>query len=399
MMRESWHSQWMTLEHGAPRKSIEAALTAGEDPTRKARSLKSLHQLWAEGACIPEVVRPVVARSWSRAGKLGTDIVPLDTSEIRERRQANEELNGLVELFKERLLSLATQAGNQLVISDGQGFVLWVLGPSAVRRRSDGIGFVAGARWRESDVGTNGIGAAMAERAPVQIFGPEHAREEQHNWVCTSAPVMNPATSALIGTITLAGSFRTAHPHSLALVSSVAREAELFLQTEHELKMQTLQLSTQLPEGEYVLVDVQGSIAAAQGYSVGSKLNLPMSMEEGRNWISGLGSIDARRTPGGWLLQRAEGQVSLQLYAGASLQAIVHSPGGATRINLSAKHWQILELLAANPHGASSGQLASLWPADTPNVTIRAEISRLRSKLRGLIASRPYRIVVPVSSH
>ncbi|MGP9783525.1 transcriptional regulator [Arthrobacter sp. MYb224] len=386
----------MTVEHRGSQALFQAALAAGEDPTNKARGLKALHQSWAEGTRIPSLVRPVVARSWSRAGAQYKDIVPLDLATVRERRESNEELNGLVELFKDRLLSLATQAGNQLVISDSQGYVLWVLGPSMIRRRSDDIGFVAGARWREGDVGTNGIGAAMAERTPVQIFGPEHAREEQHSWVCTSAPVSNPATSSLVGTITLAGSFRTAHPHSLALVSSVAHEAELLLRGEHDLKMQRLELAATLPEGAYLLVDSQGSVASARGYSISGRISLPPALEEGRNWIIGIGAVDARRTAGGWLLQRADEQVTLELCAGGLQEALVHTPSGTTRIGLSAKHWQILELLASCPAGATAAQLQELWPAQTPNVTIRAEISRLRGRLRGLIASRPYRLMVPV---
>lgn len=71
---------------------------------------------------------------------------------------------------------MATQAGIQLVISEVQGYVLWVRGPSTIRRRSDGIGFVTRARWREGDVGTNGIGVAMAGEGPVQNSGPEHVR-------------------------------------------------------------------------------------------------------------------------------------------------------------------------------------------------------------------------------
>lgn len=385
----------MTVETFGNCASFQAALTAGEDPALKARSLKALHRQWVEGARIPTVVRPVVARSWSRAGALEKDIVPLDSSAIRERRESNEELNGLMGLFKDRLLSLAAQAGNQLVISDRQGYVLWVQGPATIRRRSDGIGFVSGARWRESDVGTNGIGAAMAEKAPVQIFGPEHAREEQHSWVCTSAPVISPSTAALVGTITLAGSYRTAHPHSLALTTSVAAEAESMLRAAHMLKMQRLELGTALPDGEYVLVDTRGSVAAVRGYSVGSRVSLPRAMEEGRNWIAGLGLVEARGTAGGWVLQRAEERISLELKAGAAPEAIVHSASGSARIALSAKHWRIMELLVSCPAGVTPGQLQELWPAGTPNVTIRAEISRLRAKLHGLIASRPYRLVVP----
>ncbi|GAA2957113.1 GAF domain-containing protein [Glutamicibacter bergerei] len=386
----------MTVNRRHSEATYQAALTAGEDPMIKARDLKALHQRWAEGTQIPSVVRPVVARSWGRAGAQVNDIVPLAAVALQERRESNDELSSLVGLFKDRLLPLAAQAGNQLVISDSQGYVLWVLGPSMVRRRSDGIGFVAGARWRESDVGTNGIGAAMAERAPVQIFGPEHAREEQHSWVCTSAPLSNPGNSSLVGAVTLAGSYRTAHPHSLALVSSVAREAQSVLRTEHLLRMQRLELTTSLPETEYLLVDTQGSVATSRGYDVDGRISIPAGMEEGRQWVAGVGAVDVQRILGGWLLQRAHEEITLELNDSLIHQAVVHSTSGPTRIGLSAKHWQIVQLLAACPTGVSSVTLQNLWPAGTASVTIRAELSRLRAKLPGLIASRPYRLVVPV---
>jgi len=386
----------MTVEQRGPRGLIQAALTAGEDPAAKARSLKSLHQSWAEGTRIEEVVRPVVARSWSRAGSLGKNIVPLDASAVREKRESNEQLVDLVDLFKDRLLSMATQAGNQLVISDEQGYVLWVLGPSTIRRRSDGIGFVSGARWRESDVGTNGIGAAMAEMLPVQIFGPEHAREEQHSWVCTSAPVVNPATTALVGTVTLAGSFRTAHPHSLALVSSVAKEAESLLLAEHKLKMQRLELTSELPQGEFVLVDSHGSVAASRGFSTGGKVHLPPGLAEGHVWVDALGPVDALRTVGGWIFTRTKEGMSLQLCFGPQRQVMIHAATGTSLVVLGEKHWQIIELLSRHTHGVDAEQLRLLWPPSTPQVTIRAEISRLRAKLPGVIASRPYRLVVPI---
>jgi len=90
----------MTVEYRGPQTLIQAALAAGEDPAAKARTLKALHQSWAEGTPIPGVVRPVIARSWSRAGAIGKDIVPLDTTTIRELRESNEELTNLVGLFK-----------------------------------------------------------------------------------------------------------------------------------------------------------------------------------------------------------------------------------------------------------------------------------------------------------
>lgn len=387
----------MTSEQTRARGGLQAALGAGDDPLSAARRLLPLHSRWAEGAQIPEDVRPVVARSWARAGARANDIHPIDAGELRARRVEDRELSGLLPLLKERLLPLATQAGNQLVISDAQGYVLWVLGPSMVRRRSDGIGFVTGARWRETDVGTNGIGAAMAERTPVQIFGPEHAREEQHSWVCTSAPLQNPATGKLVGAITLAGSFRTAHPHTLALATSVAAEAQGELLREHERNMHRLHSATGLPDGDFVLIDEHGAVAASRGYNTSSRLVVPTSLNEGLLWVPGLGAMVTRRVQGGWLLIASEVQTVLELSALPYPQARIRTGDRCTQIMLSPRHWQILELLAAHPHGVASAMVQDLWEGGASPVTVRAEISRLRGKLGGLIASRPYRLLVPVA--
>ncbi|MCW4465260.1 GAF domain-containing protein [Glutamicibacter sp. MNS18] len=385
----------MTLDLPRTAAPTEAALHAGDDPLHKARGLLPLHRNWAQDTRIPQGVRPVVARSWARAGTVAGEIAPVDASTVRERRRENGQLDRLLPLFKQSLLSLAAQAGNQLVVSDAQGYVLWVMGPSQIRRQSDGIGFVHGARWRETDVGTNGIGAAMAERAPVQIFGPEHAREEQHSWVCTSAPVIHPASGKLLGAITLAGSYRTAHPHTLSLVSSVAAMAGAALYQEHTRDMYRLEAATVLPEEDFLLVDSHGMVASSRGYTPGPRIALPAHMDPGNVWIPGLGPMRAEPVDGGWILQRSENEIQLELSSAPYPRAVIRHGQTCTEVPLGPRHWQIMQLFAAHPAGVDAATLRQLWPQGGSAVTIRAEISRLRGKLGGLIAARPYRLLVP----
>src|SRR5439155_1523435 len=92
--------------------------------------------------------------------------------------------------------------------------------------------FRPGALCSESGVGTNAIGTAIALDHAVQIFSAEHFNRLLHGWTCAAAPVHDPVTGAILGVIDLSGSFRTAHPHTLALVSAVARAAELQLARE-----------------------------------------------------------------------------------------------------------------------------------------------------------------------
>ncbi|WP_345012274.1 GAF domain-containing protein [Streptomyces shaanxiensis] len=74
---------------------------------------------------------------------------------------------------------------------------------------------------------------------------------------------------------------------------------------------------------------------------------------------------------------------------------------GGRRVRLSRRHSEILVLLARHPEGLTGDELLCALYEDesvTP-VTLRAELARLRRVLGpGLLASRPYRLTVPVES-
>ncbi|MFI9611958.1 GAF domain-containing protein [Streptomyces sp. NPDC052023] len=74
---------------------------------------------------------------------------------------------------------------------------------------------------------------------------------------------------------------------------------------------------------------------------------------------------------------------------------------GGRRLRLSRRHSEILVLLSRHPDGLTGDELLCALYEDesvTP-VTLRAELARLRQVLgTGLLASRPYRLTVPVAS-
>ncbi len=74
-----------------------------------------------------------------------------------------------------------------LVVTDADGVILWRSGSAPIRSRADTLGFQEGTVWTESTVGTNAIGTALAEAAPVQLFSGEHFETTQHPWYCTAA--------------------------------------------------------------------------------------------------------------------------------------------------------------------------------------------------------------------
>ncbi|MFB8777580.1 GAF domain-containing protein [Streptomyces broussonetiae] len=95
--------------------------------------------------------------------------------------------------------------------------------------------------------------------------------------------------------------------------------------------------------------------------------------------------------------QPAEG--TAELTALGRDEAQLHT--GGRRIRLSRRHSEILVLLARHPEGLTGDELLCALYEDesvTP-VTLRAELTRLRGLLGPeLLASRPYRLTVPVES-
>ncbi|MFC7595816.1 transcriptional regulator [Terrabacter sp. GCM10028922] len=375
---------------------LEAALTAFEDPAAKARDLLRLHRTWAHTHEVPAGARGVVARSWLRQTPEGDKTsTPISDAALLARRERSKLLASVVPLLKERLLPLANEAGNELVISDDEGYPLWMFGPSPVRRRSDGLGFVEGARWREGDVGTNALGTAMEERRPVQIFGPEHAREDQHAWVCTSAPITDRRARTPLGVVTLSGAFRTAHPHTLMLVTMAVREAVDTLAGEHDRDLRRVARASEpyAGTGRFVVVDRHGWVARAEGYGVGERVWVPSGLRAGSLWVPDLGQVLAEPIAGGWLLhEEAAASVTLEVVRRPTPRLLVTTDGGVVDIPLSERHAEIVALLAQHPSGLDTAALMARLDGATTPVTIRAELSRLRKRLGGLIDSRPYRL-------
>lgn len=99
-----------------------------------------------------------------------------------------------------------------------------------------------------------------------------------------------------------------------------------------------------------------------------------------------------------WLAAQQPSQVTAQLLVLGRNRALLRR--GGQEQQLSARHSELLLLLATARQGLSGEQLAvMLHEHDVPLVTVRAEMARLRKILgEGLLLSRPYRLTEVVTS-
>ncbi|WP_051794838.1 GAF domain-containing protein [Streptomyces sp. NRRL S-87] len=389
------------------------------DSRQAARLLKGIRAAALSGHAPPTAPRPEIAASWRRmlAGGVHPDRDArsrmLSLAET-ERRRHDSPLREVLPVLREGLLPALDETLHIMVVSDAEGRLLWREGHASILKKADRLGFEVGADWDESVVGTNGVGTALVARRPVQVFSAEHFVSSHHDWTCAGAPVHDPRDGRLLGVVDVSGPLATMHPATLAWVSSVARLAETELRVRHLRSLEGLRavaapLLARLP-GRALAVDGLGWTAAVTGMAPPERVVLPKSCGPGPVWLPALGDCVVEALPGGWLVRVAEartagevGRVVLDLGRPRRWSATVSGAAGSWTQELSPRHAELLFLLArardgggpgAEAHGGgrTAAELAQeIFGDATRTVTVRAEMSRVRRHLAGVLAHRPYR--------
>ena len=330
---------------------------AGDGPSDPARpaSVRAARETFLSTGALPPGIRPLVAESWRRSARSGVDpdspqpdtsITDLDLGAYRSQHPLARAMPVVRDLL------VAGLAGESAVVAltDDAGRLLWVEGSSSVRDQVGRIGFVEGAVWREERVGTNAPGTALAPGRPVQVLGAEHFTRPVQSVTGAAVPVRDLHTGRVLGGLDVTGG-RVA---GSGLVLSLVRASVAAVERE---------LAEHVPPGGRLA----GAASAPQ--------------------------LDVLGRPGG-TLRAAPGAAAG--WPGPGTYATVPDGGtpAAPSGRRSLRHSEILLLLAAHPRGLGADELAVLLhPGELSDVTVRAEVSRLRRAVGPLLGgSRPYRL-------
>lgn len=298
-------------------------------------------------------IRSLVQDSWRRsiAHLVGEEALPpleLAEAEIEDYRRTHP-LAGAMDMIRALLLP-EPDAGVVVAVGDASGRLLWVEGDRGIRDLTSDMGFVAGANWSEQAVGTSAPGTALALGRSVQIHGAEHFNRLVQPWSCTAAPVHDPETRRVLGVIDVTGGSDAATPQAQLLVDATARAVE----------------------SELLVARLRARAAATA----------PIPVRRA-----------ARRTA-----PRAPETATLRVLGRDRALLEVTGAGGQTIAELSARHAEILLMLAVHRQGLSAERLTELvYGADAGAGTLRPELVRLRKVLERsaphlVPSSRPYRL-------
>ena len=309
--------------------------TDSELHSRRLEAVRAWTNFVERGDDAEGVVRPEILRSWERSAPLvGIDVAeaPLDDESDTASFWNGSPLQVGVERVESELRRTAEDGDLVVAVTDAQTRILWTYGGRVMRRKAESVNFVAGGRWDDTSVGTNALDLATRYDSPSMVFSAEHYAPIVHNWVCWAAPVHDPITGEQLGVIDLSTTWDRSHPIGLATARVMARLIET-----------AMPLSEQHPG------------LAGHGRSPEPGLDLTL-----------LGAAEA------------------------------HLDG--KRLLLNRRQTEILALLALNPAGLSLEHLHALLYGDEAVTfsTLKAEVSHLRSALDGQLASRPYRLTMPV---
>ncbi|HAS33108.1 MAG TPA: transcriptional regulator [Microbacterium sp.] len=298
-------------------------------------------------------VRPLVRDSWERslASLVGAEGLPpmaLSREELEEYRRAHP-LATVMDMIRGLLLPGETsESGVVVAVGDASGRLLWVEGDLDIRRRTGDMGFVEGANWAEDAVGTAAPGTALRLDRSVQIHGAEHYNRLVQPWSCTAAPLHDPETRRLLGVIDVTGGAEAVTPQAQLLVDAAARAIE------SELLVARLRRRAEAPKRRA-----------------------------------------SRRAP-----------VRATLRVLGRDRAVLETGGASdptASVQLSARHAEILLMLATHRAGLSAERLGELVYGDGATESLRPEMVRLRRVVESVApalvpASRPYRLIVDLDT-
>lgn len=310
----------------------------GELQARRVAAARAWSAFVEGGDHAEGLVRPEILRSWhlSRSAIPPTVVeAPLADESDTATFWHDSPLQRAVQAVEDELRRTAEDGDLVIAVTDADTRILWTYGGRVMRRKAETVNFVPGGRWDEASVGTNALAVAGRERRPSMVFSAEHYAEIVHNWVCWAAPVHDPVSGRHLGVIDLSTTWDRTHPIGLATARVMARLIE-----------------TAIPASQHhPLATYDGGTADEDG--------LVLRL---------LGSAEAR----------LDGE----------------------RLLLNRRQTEILAVLATNPEGVSLERLHALVYGDLAVTvsTLKAEVSHLRAALGGQLASRPYRLTLPVST-
>ncbi|WP_394779483.1 sigma-54-dependent Fis family transcriptional regulator [Undibacterium sp.] len=153
------------------------------------------------------------------------DFTALSHQELSLAIEQNRSLHSYALPVMETLYEQICDTHSMVVLTDAKGHILHAFGDNDFLQKAEQVAIQPGVNWAESSKGTNAIGTALAEQAPVLIHGSDHYLKANHFLTCSAAPIFD-HQGHVVGVLDVTGDYRSYHKHTMALVRMSAQMIE-----------------------------------------------------------------------------------------------------------------------------------------------------------------------------
>ncbi len=169
-------------------------------------------------------VRPTIERSWRRSIMTAEPSAPARF--VGEFDAAEPLLRAALPVLEHWLPSME-DFPVALFLADCTGRVVARrVGDRGLARRLDKASAAEGFDFSEEALGTNGLGTAIQERAPVLVRGAEHFNDGLQSLACAGAPILDLSTGRVLGSLSTAAPASTASQIMLTIARQAAHQIE-----------------------------------------------------------------------------------------------------------------------------------------------------------------------------
>lgn len=279
---------------------------------------------FVNGESVESEVTPSIYRSWQRSLAYQVDQTLISNQDIlsspllSQRRDAQESLIRAGEPVLPYIFSLLGSTNYTIVLGDNDGYIIEAIGDAPFMSKAQKVNLSAGADWREEIRGTNAIGTALRDNAPISVFGSEHFIQDNHFLACWAAPIQN-SQGAPIGVLDISGEASPDRQKILTIAmmgaSMIEKNLRLFeLESQLKFYQEGFELASSLLRQGFIAIDRNGIITNIN--PLGAAL-LGRSTEN----IIGRLAGDIFSSPKGWMLSGQSLDLRIKDSAGKAISS------------------------------------------------------------------------------
>ena len=257
------------------------------------------------GESVESDVTPSIYRSWQRSLGYNVDHTLisnqdiLSTPSLRKRRDNEEALIKASEPVLPYIFSLLGNTNYTVLLGDDDGYIIEAIGDAPFMSKAQKVNLSPGASWREEVRGTNAIGTALRDNAPISVFGWEHFVHDNNFLACWAAPIQN-SLGAPLGVLDISGEASSDRQKILTIAmmgaSMIEKNLQLFdLENQLKFYQEGAKLASSLLKQGFIAINKNGYI---------TDINPLGAVLLGRKAENIIGQLAAEvfSTPKGWML-------------------------------------------------------------------------------------------------